>query len=415
MGHNTYVSKATSPTPAVSNSRPTHSQGKDRRLYTADSDSESDSDKGPREEFKVEREHSAEPARKLVEGAGKEQGVPLQVAPFVKHALSPLVMGHNTHVSAAMSPTPAVSNSRPSNSQGKGRRRYTADSESDSGSDKGRRERIRLSRSENFGPTADTPSKKSPSPTHTPNNHPVAKSVSARPTNRRHMRLDSESDDDNTKKNSHDTTSNDPNQRTPPRRTEAEVIAAPRASTPAAQKPSTPAAKNEKSQCFLGTPGLDEPESRASYASVSPSRICTTGSPELQPMDTFAHSMLAFTDCCPQHVDSPRISPTHRSAGAIFRPLVAPLTQSHAPSSPLSITLSSDTSLSGSSTSSELMTETKVGVGACFRRSNDNKMFQITVSACAYLPLLLFCFFSHSSLNKVKKIVLRSKGADGDV
>jgi hypothetical protein len=61
------------------------------------------------------------------------------------------------------------------------------------------------------------------------------------------------------------------------------------------------------------------------------------------------------------------------------------------------------------------MTETKVGVGACFRRSNDNKMFQITVSACAYLPLLLFCFFSHSSLNKVKKIVLRSKGADGDV
>ena len=389
MGHNTYVSKATSPTPAVSNSRPTHSQGKDRRLYTADSDSESDSDKGPREEFKVEREHSAEPARKLVEGARKVQGGPLQVAPFVKHALSPLVMRHNTHVSPAMSQTPAGSNRRPSNSQGKGRRRYTADSDSDSGSDKGRRERIRQSRSENFGPTADTPSKKSPSPTHTPNNHPVAKSVSARPTNRRHTRLDSESDDDNTKKNSHDTIPNDPNQRTPSRRTEAEVITAPRASTPPSPKPSTPAAKDETSHCDLSTPVVDELECRAS--SVSTSRMCTTGSPELQPMDTFAHSILATS----LHVDSPRISPTHLSTGAIFRPLVAPLTQPHAPSSPLSITLSSDTSLSGSSTSSELMTETKVGVGACFRRSNDNKMFQITVSACAYLPLLLFCFFSH--------------------
>ena len=395
MGYNTYVSKATSPTPAVSNSIPTNSQGKGRRLYTDDSDSESDSDKGPREEFKVDREHSAAPARQLVEGAGKAQGVPLQVAPFVTHALSPLVMRHNTHVSPAMSQTPAVSKSRTTNSQGKGRRPYTADSDSDSGSDKGRRERIRQSRSENFGPTAVTPSKKSPSPTHTPNNHPFAKSVSARPTNRRHMRLDSESDDDNTKKNSHDTIPNDPNQRTPSRRTEAEVITAPRASTPPSPKPSTPAAKDETSHCDLSTPVLDEPESRASYSysysSVRPSRMCTAGSPELQPMDTFAHSILATS----LHVDSPRISPTHLSTGAIFRPLVAPLTQPHAPSSPLSITLSSDTSLSGSSTSSELMTETKVGVGACFRRSNDNKMFQITVSACAYLPLLLFCFFSH--------------------
>jgi hypothetical protein len=44
-------------------------------------------------------------------------------------------------------------------------------------------------------------------------------------------------------------------------------------------------------------------------------------------------------------------------------------------------------SLSGSSASSQLLAKLKVGVGAHFRRSDDNNMLQIKVSPSAYLSL----------------------------
>jgi hypothetical protein len=93
------------------------------------------------------------------------------------------------------------SSQQPASSQSKNRRRFAAESDSDSDSDKGRRERIRQSVARAMPPTkeASTPKPKAASVANTPTVPTTAtrgSTASGKPTDKRRMRLDSDSDED---------------------------------------------------------------------------------------------------------------------------------------------------------------------------------------------------------------------------
>jgi len=142
------------------------------------------------------------------------------------------------------------SSQQPASSQSKHRRRFAAESDSDSDSDKGRRERIRQSVARAIPQTkvASPPKPKSASVANTPTAPTTAtrgSTASGKPTDKRRMRLDSDSDEDDYRAPTRITSMQKPKpQHQTPKQPVGQVEEVPRTGP----KPSTPAAKPRKSR-----------------------------------------------------------------------------------------------------------------------------------------------------------------------